>query len=279
MVSKVKLFERDVGYLIRSVDYGDNHRIVSFLTQGRGRLDAIALGAKKSQKRFGPALDFLNKLKIEFETRTGIGLRQLSQVELLGTHPLVRGDYDRTWTALEWFKVLGQALKEEGPVPGLFEELDRHLLALGQGPLMRVDHSLRFHLLRTLGYGLDLTRCARCHSRPAEMATLVPSEGGLLCKSCHSPQAAEIQAHFFPTQWLENSDDKEELDHARIGEREKVLTEALAFFLAIPPPEVDRKARDWLSKKERKTTRNHSHEFRVVGRKVGGLKIKRTDKK
>lgn len=266
MVSQVKLSQRTLAYLIRSIDYGENHRILSFFTRERGRIDAIAWGAKKSRKRFGPALDFLNRLEVEFESRASSGLYPLSQVELLGTHPLIRSEYDRTWAALEWFKLLSQSLKEEAPVPGLFEILERHLEALGDRPISRVDQAFRYHLLELLGYALELIRCARCHARSSEPAAFVPSEGGLLCRHCHSPQASEIQAHFFPTQWLDISDDKERLEHDRIMEQEKVIEEALAFFLAI-------------AKKGRKTTRNHSHEFRVVGRKVGGLKTKRTDQK
>lgn len=234
--------------MIRSVDYGEDHRILSFLTRGRGRLDAIALGAKKSLKRFGPALDFLNHLKIEFQSGAKSGLRRLTQVELIRTHPAIRSDYDRTWTALEWFKLLNQALREEGAVPGLFEVLEHHLEILGAHCSGLADQAFRFHVLRTLGYSLELTRCNRCHARPAQVATFVPADGGLLCASCHAPQASEIRAHFFPAQmfsepWWESLADQRFKENNAGGEREKILAEAMAYFLAIHPAGADRQRR------------------------------------
>jgi DNA repair protein RecO (recombination protein O) len=253
-----KLPQRDEGYLIRSVDYGEDHRILSFLTRQRGRLDAIALGAKKSLKRFGPALDFLNHLQLEFEVNSKGGLHRLLRVEWLGSHPAIRNDFDRTWAALEWLKLLSLVLKEEGPNPGLFEILDRHLAALGQNSPLAVDLAFRFQLLQSLGYSLELSRCVRCHGRPNAPATFVAADGGLVCGSCHVPQASEVRSHFFTVQWWE--------DFAAMEPQKNVLDEALAYYLAIP-------------KRGEKTTRNHSQGFRVVGRKVGGLIKKRTVKK
>ena len=272
MVSQIKLPQRDEGYLIRSVDYGEDHRILSFLTKDRGRLDVIALGAKKSLKRFGPALDFLNRLYLEFEANPKGGLHRLLQVEWRGSHPRIRSDYDRTWAALEWLKLLTLVLKEEGPVPGLFEILDQHLEALGILSSARADQTFRYQLLGCLGYSMELARCARCHNRPQGTATWVGGEGGLLCASCHVPQASEIRAAFFPESWWDISEDLGEADATVLEQRDQVLGAAMTYYLAVPQQKL-------AGKREEKTTRNHSQGFRVVGRKIGGLQKKRTVKK
>lgn len=251
--------------MIRSVDYGDDHRILSFLTRQGGRVDAIALGAKKSLKRFGPALDFLNRLQLQFEgpfaSPPKSGLRRLMGVELQNTYPLIRREYERTWIALEWCRILSQALREEGPAPGLFEEMELHLCALGQGTPQWVDDAFQFRLLRSLGYSLELTRCARCHGVSPGTVAFVPGEGGLLCGSCYAPKTSDLRLAFLPAQWWEISSDQGRGDLYGNKGCGRVLAEALAFFLGI-------------GQKERKTTRNHSQGFRVVGRKVGGLKTK-----
>jgi len=254
----MKTPQSDEGYLIRSVDYGDNHRILSFITRDWGRLDAIALGAKKSKNRFGTGLDFLNHLRLEFQPNASGGLHRLNQVEILGTFGLIRKKYDLIWVALSWLKIMAQALPGEGKVHGLFDLLTFHLEGLSSGLPAQVDLVFKYQMLGNLGYSLELERCAKCHSIPQEPGTFLGSEGGLLCLGCHQPGALEIRANFFPTQWWEISADKGQWDEEAELERYNVLEEAMWQFLAIP-------------KKGRKTTRNHSHRFRVVGRKVGGL--------
>lgn len=143
-------------FLLRTVNYGDNHRIVSLLTKAHGRVDMIALGAKKSQKRSHGLLDFLNQLHVEYQVSPRGGLYQLKELSLLASYPQIRSDYDLLMMALEWFRLLAKILQQDSSLPKLFESLQQALAALEffQEP-QTVDVSFRYQALAALGYELQ----------------------------------------------------------------------------------------------------------------------------
>ena len=55
-------------FLLKSIDYGENDRILTFFTQKEGKIKGIAKGAKKSQRRFGGALDWFHLVKLHYRS-------------------------------------------------------------------------------------------------------------------------------------------------------------------------------------------------------------------
>ncbi|GAE91164.1 DNA recombination and repair protein RecO [Gracilibacillus boraciitolerans JCM 21714] len=45
------MFEKVEGFILRSQDYGETHKIVTMLTPTMGKIGAIARGAKKTKSR------------------------------------------------------------------------------------------------------------------------------------------------------------------------------------------------------------------------------------
>ena len=48
---------RDQGVVLRSIRLGEADRIVTFMTQGRGKVRAVAKGIRKTKSRFGGRLE------------------------------------------------------------------------------------------------------------------------------------------------------------------------------------------------------------------------------
>jgi len=48
---------RDRGIVLRSIKLGEADRIVTFLTEGRGKVRAVAKGIRKPKSRFGARLE------------------------------------------------------------------------------------------------------------------------------------------------------------------------------------------------------------------------------
>ncbi|MFO1463880.1 MAG: DNA repair protein RecO [bacterium] len=205
MVAQIALPIRDQAFLLRSVPYGDEHRILSFLTAQHGRVDAIALGARNSRKRFAGVLDFLHCLEIEFQVRPRGGLPQLLRCELREGFEGVRGDYDATMVALNWIRLLSRVLHEGQNVAGLFGLLRDGFHSLGQHRSDWVDAVFLRALLGRLGFFLELSRCLRCQNAVGRAFYFSPEAGGLLCDLCHPgpglrPVARVIPARFWDTE-------------------------------------------------------------------------------
>ena len=77
--------------LLRAVEFSESDRIVHLLTRDRGRLTAIAKGARRSKKRFGGNLDLFNHLRITVERRRRTGMARLEQAILIQPFPAAAG--------------------------------------------------------------------------------------------------------------------------------------------------------------------------------------------
>ncbi|MDX1386509.1 MAG: DNA repair protein RecO, partial [bacterium] len=130
MVSEIRGPIGEEGFLIRSVDYGDSHRILNFFTKGKGRIDLIALGAKKSKKRFSGLLDYFNQLQLLYRENPRGSLGRLEEVTLKKTFPGIRQDYEKSMVGLEWVRLLREVVPEGARIPQLYDLFDlalRHL--------------------------------------------------------------------------------------------------------------------------------------------------------
>ena len=73
--------EKLQAYVLSSLDYGDNDRIVSLFSLEHGRIKAFARGARKSRKRFGPALEPFARITIQARLKDGLSSLQQADME------------------------------------------------------------------------------------------------------------------------------------------------------------------------------------------------------
>ena len=223
MAKKIGESLKDRAFLLRSVPYGDDHRILSFLTASNGRVEAIALGARKSSKRFSGVLDFLHCLEIETQVPRRGGLSQLLRCELSETFEAVRNDYESTMVALRWIRTVSRVVPEGQNIPGLFALLQQGLGSLSRHRHDWVDVVFLRQLLGRLGFLLDLSRCVHCHRDRAEAFYFCADEGGLLCEACHrGPKTQEIAQAIPPEFW--------ELEENSPGGNEPLLKASRGIF-------------------------------------------------
>ncbi|HXK19309.1 MAG TPA: recombination protein O N-terminal domain-containing protein, partial [Polyangiaceae bacterium] len=68
--------------LLRRVEYGEADLVLTLLTQKLGKVSALARGARKSNKRFGGALEPMHTLAVELDERPGAELFSLLEAKL-----------------------------------------------------------------------------------------------------------------------------------------------------------------------------------------------------
>jgi DNA repair protein RecO (recombination protein O) len=169
---------------------GESDFIVSLMTESLGRVSALARGARKSQKRFGGALEPLHTLRVKLDEQAGRELLQLRECQIACARRELLSGLKRLQsglTALSWLhKVAPERTREPAAYLSVLNLLD----ALNsQGDDTRAEANLAefgLHLLTAIGFGFQLERCVRCDaSCPEGRAALVDaSKGGLVCRSC-----------------------------------------------------------------------------------------------
>ncbi len=194
-MERVKL----TGVVLRTVDYGESDRVVSLLTEERGKLSAFARGARASRRRFGGALEPFTLLLVEARGRRGADLLGLETVSVVRAFGGIRADLARIACAGYACDLSRELVRDAEPYPALLALLVDYLGRLDAGPAHPA--ALRAYELAALGAaGImpRLTGCARCGAPVGVGGRVVPfdpADGGVLCGSCAltaSPSAPRL---------------------------------------------------------------------------------------
>jgi len=184
---------RDEAIILRSRDYSESDRLITFFTRNQGQLTGIAKGARRSKKRFVHTLEPLSHVSITYADRPTTGLVRIDGSELNSAFTALRCDLARLGYASVSCEIVLKISPERQANPSLFTLLCQHLeqLELGAEP---ENSSLLFQIrmLSLSGYAPNLQSCVLCTQQPraGENWFISIPQGGLLCRNHH--QGPEI---------------------------------------------------------------------------------------
>jgi DNA repair protein RecO (recombination protein O) len=171
---------------LRSVDYRDSDRIVTLLTEDFGKLSALARGARKSQRRFGGALQPYVLMNVHL--RPGRGeLAHLDRVSVDRSFLGILRSLKSIGAAGAALTVIRERIPEHEPEPAVFEATVQFLSALEDGaPTEEALLALQIRVLTLLGFAPTLDRCVQCGKVPAtdRAAAFDAARGGIVCRAC-----------------------------------------------------------------------------------------------
>lgn len=176
------LFEKIEGIIIRTLDYGETNKIVTLFTKEKGKVAAIARGAKKPRSRMSAvAQQFVHG---EFLLQSGSGLGVLQQGEVVNSNRKIREDIIRTAYASYLAELTDKLLDEKTPDLFLYREFNATLLAITEGKdaaIVTMMYELK--LYEKAGFAPILDHCVRC-STTTDLSGFSLKNGGVICRSC-----------------------------------------------------------------------------------------------
>jgi DNA repair protein RecO (recombination protein O) len=174
---------REQGIVLRTVKLGETDRILHLLTQGRGKVRAVAKGIRRPGSKFGGRLEPYSH--VDLMLYEGRNLDVIQQADLIAPHANVRADYATSAAAAVLAELVDTVATEGERDNRLFLLLRAGLQALDAGPpdpsvfvdafLLRVAAAVGFHAFTS--------RCAACRA-PGPHAFLSVTRGGSLCADC-----------------------------------------------------------------------------------------------
>ncbi len=189
---------REQGIVLRTYKLGETDRIVHLLTQGRGKVRAVAKGVRRPGSRFGGRLEPYSH--VDLHLYEGRNLDVINQAELIAAHAGVREDYARSAAGSVMVELTDIVAQEGERDNALFLLLRAGLQALDAGPddpAVFVDAFL-LRLASVVGFHAFTDACALCR-RPGPHAFLSVKAGGTLCPGCApagtravDPQVVEV---------------------------------------------------------------------------------------
>lgn len=172
---------RDHGIVLRTIRLGEADRIVTVLTQGHGKVRAVAKGVRKTLSRFGGRLEPTSHVAIQFYE--GRELDVVTQVDGIEHFRMVREDFDRLAKAHVMLEVADQVAQDRQPDARLYRMLVGALRALAAHDAPLLVPAFLLKVLAAEGAAPVLDGCAGCgDDGPLVAFELV--QGGALCRPC-----------------------------------------------------------------------------------------------
>lgn len=192
------------GLVLRRTDWRENDRILSLLTPERGRVDVVARGCRRPNSPLMAASELFTLG--DYVLYKGKGHEIVTGCQVEDSFYPLRNDYDKLSYAAIMLRSAEFAAQPDEPQEHLLILLTRSLrrLAYTQLDTQAVTAAYLLHFATLNGYKPRLEHCALCGERieAGQVAWLSPAAGGLLCRSCNTPQMSTQRLEADTVLWL-----------------------------------------------------------------------------
>ncbi|MBW3649373.1 MAG: DNA repair protein RecO [Actinobacteria bacterium] len=187
---------RESAVVLRTIRLGEADRIVTLMTEGRGKVRAVAKGVRKTKSRFGGRLEPIAHVALQLYE--GRELDTVTQVETLDHFRTIREDVGRVGRATSVLEAVDQVSQQGEPNPALYRMLIGALRSLAARNSAALVAGFYWKLLSQEGIHPLLDVCATCGSGGPFVAFDL-SQGGALCRVCRrgqpvSPETLQLVA-------------------------------------------------------------------------------------
>jgi DNA repair protein RecO (recombination protein O) len=173
--------------VLRAYDLGETSKVVVFLTRERGKLRAVAKGARGAKPRYRSALEPLSEVSVSLYGRQGTDLFRLGECDLLRS-AFATGSRDlETSLFLSYAAELLDAFALEGEAEDKLYRLALVTLRATEArtPLQALSRYLEAWLLRLHGLYPPLDQCSACsRTLPPGRRSYDRASHGFVCDDC-----------------------------------------------------------------------------------------------
>jgi DNA repair protein RecO (recombination protein O) len=171
--------------VIRRRDWGEADRLLTLYSHERGKMQAVAKGARKPASRKAGHVELFTHVRLLIARSRSIDI--ITQAETVEAHHQLRESLERSTLAHYFAELLDRFTGEGEPDQALFNLLDSSLTWLCQADDLRL--ATRYYELRLLelaGFQPELHYCPSCHQelQAVEDNFFSPAQGGALCQNC-----------------------------------------------------------------------------------------------
>ena len=175
------------GVVLRSIRFGEADRVLHLYTADRGRVGAIAKGARRVKSRLGGRLEPLSRVQLVLHQGSG-ELCTIRQVDTVHAHPALRERREALERATQACEAVLRLLDSTEPNRPAYNLLCNELALLDASPggACRAGAlAFRLKLLLSAGFAPELGSCASC-GETEHLGAFSPSAGGVVCSGCEA---------------------------------------------------------------------------------------------
>jgi len=178
--------EADLGVVLKTTPLRESDLLVVLYTQTRGRVAAVARGARRSQRRFAGALQLLVLGSYQLGRPPRGELWSLESAEVVREWNDLARDVVAVAHASYGAELVAALLPPEAPDPEALDVLVALWDSLADGgPSVGALRAVEIALLDLAGHRPALDACAACGATDLDAAALFdPARGGAICRRC-----------------------------------------------------------------------------------------------
>lgn len=178
----MSLFQVD-GIILKVRPFGEADKVMTILTPDRGKIEAIAKGARRPRNRFLGATQPFTYLHLLLFS--GKSLHQLNQAEIVHSFSTLRDDLVKMANASYWCEMTEGLLPEDAKEPEVFSLLLQALTMLEQSDDPQLlTRGFEIKLLSNLGYLPELSGCIGCADQISDLQYFSSVGGGIVGPCC-----------------------------------------------------------------------------------------------
>ncbi len=184
---------KEQGVVLRSIKLGEADKIVTILTQGSGKVRAVAKGIRKTTSRFGGRLEPFTHVNLMLYRGRG-SLDTVTQAEIVAPHLHIREDPPLFAAGETMLEAVDRVAEEHERNVRLVLLLLSGLRALDARPAdpASVTESFLLKMLSLSGFHPAITACAVCGMPDARLWS--SGLGGAVCPTCADAGAVGTSA-------------------------------------------------------------------------------------
>jgi DNA repair protein RecO (recombination protein O) len=169
--------------VLRRINLAETDKIVTLFTREKGKLNAVAKGARRPASRLAGAVELFGYCRVL--CAVGAHLDIITQVDVRESFPSIRGNLHKIAAASFIAELTNHFTEERLPHEDVFDLLlsALYVLNLMDEPDLLVT-AFTLQLLAASGYTPTLTFCARCHTTDHAFEAFSPAMGGVICAEC-----------------------------------------------------------------------------------------------
>lgn len=176
------------GIVIRTVDYGETHKIITLITNNSGKIGVLVRGAKKVRSKHASLAQPFTYGEFTFVRNTGLGT--LQHGEIIASNHHLRTDLDLSAHASYIAELTDRGIHDEEVTHYHFEQLKACFSALSDGKDFEIITQMyELKVLQMIGYAPVVEECIHCgnHVGPFKMSFY---SGGIVCSRCSANDAS-----------------------------------------------------------------------------------------
>jgi len=139
-------------FTLRTYNFSEANKIVSFLTRDHGILRGVAYGAGKSKNRFGGGLEPLTRVRILVKRKENQDLGTIDNCELIRSLPMDRLDFEESLYVSYFVELITEFTREEDDSSKLFRLTSAILEVYHQVPIRQLARYFELWILKLEGF-------------------------------------------------------------------------------------------------------------------------------